>query len=64
MSATCVPFSDLQLKDDVCVIHAGANPFVRGLVTGLGPDKELTLNSVINFGTDAGFTFIVLTSED
>ena len=64
MSATVVPFEDLQLKDDVYVIPGGASPFVRGLVTGLGPDKELTLNSVINFGTDAGFTFIVLTSED
>jgi hypothetical protein len=60
VSATAVQFRDLRLKDDIWVLHAGGYPWASGRVTGLGPDRELTLNGVINFGTDDTFSFIVL----
>ena len=63
MSATCVPFEDLRLKDDIWVLHAGGAPWASGRVTGLGPDRELTLNATLKIGTDDSFSFIVL-SED
>jgi len=61
MSATCVPFEDLELGDDIYVLpNGGATHAVRGRVTGLGPNKELTLNGIINLGTDDSCSFIVL----
>ena len=60
MTATCVKFCDLRLKDDVLVIPGVGKPSVRGRVTGLGPNRELTLNAALNFGTDDTFSFIVL----
>ena len=60
MSATVVTFHDLRLKDDVYVVPGGGRPSVRGRVTGLGPNKELTLNATLNFGTDDSYSFIVL----
>jgi len=60
VSGTCVQFSDLRLKDDIYVVPGGGAPSVRGRVTGLGPNRELTLNGIINFGTDDSFSFIVL----
>lgn len=63
MSATCVQFQDLRLKDDVYVVPGGRGQPVRGRVTGLGPNRELTLNATLNFGTDDGYSFIVLEED-
>ena len=63
MSATAVQFGDLQLQDDVYVIPGRGRTPVRGIVTGLGPNKELTLNATLNFGTDDGYSFIVLEED-
>ena len=61
MSATAVQFSDLELGDDIYVLPNGGAPHgLRGRVTGLGPNKELTLNGIINLGTDDSCSFIVL----
>jgi len=60
MSATAVPFEDLRLKDDIWVLHAGGAPWASGIVTGLGPNRELTLNASLKFGTDDSCSFIVL----
>ena len=60
MTATAVPFEDLCLQDDVLVIPGAGKPSVRGRVTGLGPNRELTLNATLNFGTDDTYSFVVL----
>jgi len=49
------------LGDDIYVLPNGGAPHgLRGRVTGLGPNKELTLNGIINLGTDDSCSFIVL----
>ena len=63
MSATAVQFSDLQLQDDVYVVPGRGRPSVRGRVTGLGPNRELTLNATLNFGADDSYYFIVLEED-
>jgi hypothetical protein len=60
VSATVVQFRDLRLKDDVYVVPGGGRPSARGRITGLGPNRELTLNATLNIGTDDSYSFIVL----